>query len=249
MSTTTTTKTIALITGANQGIGNATATRLAKEHSYHVIIGSRSLSAGQTLVSTLKSQGLSADAVQLDLQSDDSIAAATKYLTETYGHLDVLVNNAGVLLDVRGEMNMREMFETTFSTNVTGTAVLTKSLLPLLRASTQRPRVIFVSSRMGSLSESLNKDTAWYAADYQAYDASKAAVNILTANYARILADKEARVNAVCPGLVATNLTGYVSYGTSPEMGATRIVELATVTGNESDITGTFSDRDGVVPW
>ncbi|KAH8683387.1 hypothetical protein BGZ60DRAFT_368927 [Tricladium varicosporioides] len=249
MSTSTTTKTIALITGANQGIGHAVATILVKEHSYHVIIASRSLPAGETVASSLKSQGLSADAIQLDLQSDDSIAAATQYLTETYGHLDVLINNAGVLLDVHKEMKMREMFEVTFNTNVTGTAVLTKSLLPLLRASTQRPRIIFVSSRMGSLSESLNKDTAWYAADYQAYDASKAAVNILTANYARILADKEARVNAVCPGLVATNLTGYLSYGTSPEVGATRIVELATVSGKESDVTGTFSDRQGVVPW
>lgn len=241
-------KTIAFISGANQGIGAAAATRLAKEHKYHVIIGSRNIENGHKVANQLKSEGFSADAVQLDIQSDDSIAAATTYLTETYGHLDVLVNNAGVLLD-RSNMPMRQLFDVTFSTNVTGTACLTKSLLPLLRQSAQRPRVIFVSSRMGSLVESLDSSRPWYQADYQAYDASKAAVNILTANYSRILADKEARVNAVCPGLVATNLTNYIAYGTAPEVGAQRIVELATLTGVDSDVTGTFSDKDGSVPW
>jgi len=241
-------KTIAFISGANQGIGAASAIRLAKEHNYHVVIGSRNIEDGQKVASKLKSEGFSADSVQLDIQSDDSIAAATTYLTETYGHLDVLVNNAGVLLDL-GNMPTRQLFDVTFSTNVTGTACLTKSLLPLLRQSAQRPRVIFVSSRMGSLAESLNSSTAFYQADYQAYDASKAAVNVLTANYSRILADKGARVNSVCPGLVATNLTGYTSYGHSPEIGAQRIVELATLTGVDSDVTGTFSDKDGSIPW
>jgi NAD(P)-dependent dehydrogenase (short-subunit alcohol dehydrogenase family) len=241
-------KTIAFISGANQGIGAAAATRLAKEHNYHVIIGSRNIENGQKVANQLKSEGHSADSVQLDIQSDDSIAAAAAYLTETYGHLDVLVNNAGVLLD-RGNLPMRQLFDVTFSTNVTGQACLTKSLLPLLRKSAQRPRVIFVSSRMGSLVESLDSTRPWYQTDYQAYDASKAAVNILTANYSRILADKKARVNSVCPGLVATNLTSYISYGTTPEIGAQRIVELATLTGVDSDVTGTFSDKNGSIPW
>jgi NAD(P)-dependent dehydrogenase (short-subunit alcohol dehydrogenase family) len=99
------------------------------------------------------------------------------------------------------------------------------------------------------LVESLDSSRPWYKRDYQAYAASKAAVNTLTANYAKILSEKKARVNAVCPGLVATNMTGYVSYGQSTEVGAQRIVELATVTGKDSDVTGTFSDKDGVVPW
>jgi NAD(P)-dependent dehydrogenase (short-subunit alcohol dehydrogenase family) len=243
-----TNKTIAFISGANQGIGAATAIRLAKEHNYHVIIGSRNIENGQKVAHQLKSEGFSADSVQLDLQSDESIAAATTYLTETYGHLDVLVNNAGVLLD-RRNLSMRQLFDDTLSTNVTGTACLTKSLLPLLRQSTQRPRVIFVSSRMGSLDVSLDSSTGFYQADYQAYDASKAAVNMLAINYSRILADKEARVNAVCPGLVATNMTNYVSYGHTTEIGAQRIVEMATLTGVNSDVTGTFSDKDGSIPW
>ncbi|TVY58919.1 Carbonyl reductase [NADPH] 1 [Lachnellula cervina] len=243
-------KTIVLITGANQGIGATTASRLAKEHNYHVIIGSRNLANGQKIANQLKSEGFSADAIQLDLQSDDSIAAATTYLTHTYGHLDVLVNNAGILIDGKDkDLPVRKLFDLTLSTNVTGTACLTEALLPLLRKSTQRPRLIFVSSSMGSLAKSLDPSVPWYEPDYKAYDASKAGVNILTANYARILADKKARVNSVCPGLVATNLTGYTAYGHSTEIGAQRIVELATVTGKDSDVTGTFSDKDGPVPW
>lgn len=241
-------KVIAFISGANQGIGAATAIRLAKEHNFHVIIGSRKLENGQKVANKLKSEGFSADSVQLDLESDASITAAMTYLTETYGHLDVLINNAATFLEPKG-LPTRQLFNDTFSTNVTGTACLTEALLPLLRLSTQRPRVIFVSSGMGSLTMSLDPSLPWYPADYKAYDASKAAANILAVNYSRILADKEACVNAVSPGLVATNMTSYTSYGHSPDIGAQRIVELATLTGVNSDVTGTFSDKDGSVPW
>ena len=241
-------KSIVLISGANQGIGLATATRLAREHNYHVIIGSRNLENGQKVADQLKSDGFSADTVQLDIQSDDSITAATKYLTETYGHIDVLINNAGVLLD-RANLPVRQLYDTTFSINVAGTACLTEALLPLLRKSTERPRVIFVSTAMGSLNIGLDSSTPFYSTDYKAYDASKAAVNMLMINYSRILADKKALVNAVCPGLVSTNLTGYMAQGTATEIGAQRLVELATVTGKNTDVTGTFSNSDGSLPW
>lgn len=200
-------KTIALISGANQGIGLATATILAREHNYHVIIGSRNLSNGTKVADQLKSEGFSADTVELDITSDDSIAAATAYITSTYGHLDVLINNAGVLLDT-SNLPIRQLYDTTFSINVAGTGCLTEAMLPLLRKSAERPRVIFLSTCMASLNISLDKTTAWYNIDYKVYDASKAAVNMLAINYSRVLADKEAYVNAVCPGLVSTNLTG-----------------------------------------
>jgi NAD(P)-dependent dehydrogenase (short-subunit alcohol dehydrogenase family) len=253
-------KTVVLITGANQGIGLATATALAKDHGYHVIIGSRSLPAGQKVASDLKTQGFSADAVQLDLQSDGSIAAAAAYITDKYGHLDVLINNAGVLLDATFDRSLplRELYQKTFSVNVFGTAALTEALLPLLRKSEQIARVVFLSSRMGSLAESLDPTKLWYHGNYIAYDASKAAVNLLAIEYSRVLntvekekGGKGAYVNVVCPGLIKTNLTGYIEYGDTTENGAIRAVELATLTGSgpETKTTGTFSARGEVVAW
>lgn len=252
-----TTKTIVLITGATQGIGLATATALAKHHAYHVLIGSRSLPAGQKIASDLKSQGFAADAVQLDLQSDSSIAAAAAHINDTYGHLDVLINNAGVLLDVTFDraLPLRELYQETFSVNVFGTAILTDALLPLLQKSQEVPRVVFVSSRMGSLAESLDPTKPWYHGNYIVYDASKAAVNMLAVEYSRVLNTGEggrgAYVNAVCPGLVKTGLTGWMEGADSPEMGARRVVELATTTGEgpETKTTGTFSARGEVVAW
>lgn len=248
-------KTIALISGANQGIGLATATRLAREHGYQVIMGSRNADNGLKAAKELQSEGLSVDSVQLDISSDDSIANAARYIDEKYGKLDVLINNAGILLDtgarseVTSGLSLRQLWDLTLSTNVTGTACLTEAMIPLLRKSSQRPRVIFVSSRMASLAESLNPNTLYYKIDYKMYDSSKVAVNMLVSNYARILGEEmKARVNAVCPGLVQTHLTNYIAYGGKPEDGAQRILELATV-GDDDETTGTFSDSNGAIPW
>lgn len=109
------------------------------------------------------------------------------------------------------------------------------------------PRVVFVSSRMGSLTQATIRDTMFFATDYKAYDASKAAVNMLALNYARILEDVGARVNVACPGLVRTELTGNTEYGATTDVGARRIVELALLDGNGP--TATFSDRDGEIAW
>jgi NAD(P)-dependent dehydrogenase (short-subunit alcohol dehydrogenase family) len=243
--------TIALITGGNQGIGRAVATSLAKDHGCHVIIGSRKLAAGEAVAVELQAAGHAASAVQLDVNSDSSIALAVSTITEKFGQLDVLVNNAGIILDKASfvevpDLSTRELFEKTFQTNVFGAACLTEALLPLLRKSSS-PRVVFVSSIMGSLQMSTNPSVPWYQRDYKAYDASKAAANILAVNYARILADVGGKVNAACPGLVSTSMTGHNPMGTSTEVGAQRIVELATL---ESDgPTATFSNRDGPLPW
>ncbi|RVX70530.1 hypothetical protein B0A52_05181 [Exophiala mesophila] len=244
---------IAFISGGNTGIGLAVATQLARDHKYHVIIGSRNETAGQKAADALVALGYSASSVQLDLASDDSIAAAASYVESRHGVLDVLINNAGILIDyVPGilekykELSTRELFTQTLSTNVVGAACLTEALLPLLLKSTL-PRIVFVSSRMGSLAEATNKSTAFYAIDYKAYDCSKAALNMLTLNYARILEDKGGMVNAACPGLVKTNLTNHHPWGASTEEGAQRIVELATE--SKGGPTATFSDRAGLIPW
>jgi len=246
-------RTIALISGANAGIGLAVATQLAKDHGYHVIIGSRKLAAGEKVAAALVADGLSASSVQLEVSSDESIAAATSWIEREFGVLDVLINNAGILIDYipgltdayKG-LSTRELFNQTFSTNVIGAACLTEACLPLLRKS-ELPRLLFVSSRMGSLSEATNKSTMFYSLDYKAYDCSKAALNMLALNYARILDNNGAMVNAVCPGLVRTKLTNDHPYGSSTELGAQRIVELATA--SKGGPTAKFSDRDGSIPW
>ena len=246
-------KPIALISGANSGIGLAVATQLTKDHGYHVIVGSRKVAAGEKAAAALVADGLSASSVQLDVSSDESIATATSWIEREFGVLDVLINNAGILLD-RGHraiedykgLSTRELFNQTFSTNIIGAACLTDACLPLLRKS-ELPRLIFVSSRMGSLSEATNKSTFFYNMEYKAYDSSKAALNMLALNYARILDDDGAMVNAVCPGLVKTKLTNNHPLGSSTELGAQQIVELATA--SKGGPTAKFSDRDGSIPW
>ncbi|OKL60380.1 hypothetical protein UA08_04020 [Talaromyces atroroseus] len=248
-------KTIALISGANQGIGLATAGRLAREHDFHVIMGSRNADNGTKAAQQLQSEGLSVESVQLDISSDESITHAAEYITQKYGRLDVLINNAAILIDgpkgnkVIPNITTRQLFDLTLSTNVTGPACLTEAMTPLLRKAKQRPCIVFVSSRMGSLAESLNPDTPFYKSDYKSYDASKAGVNVLTANYARILgADMRARVNSVCPGLIKTNLIGYMEAGDTPDRGAQRIIEMVTL-AEDDETTGTFSDRWGKIDW
>lgn len=236
---------ITLITGANQGIGLATAIQLARDHGHHVIIGSRDATAGAKVAASIQAQGHKASSVQLDITSQDSIDAAAKTIEAEFGHLDVLINNAGVLLDGKGD-DFRNLLTQTFSTNVVGTACVTEAMLPLLRKASL-PRLVFVSSRMGSLAHATDRSTFFYAMDYKVYDASKAAVNMLALNYSRILGDTGARVNVACPGLIATNLTGYTEYGGTPEQGATRIVELS-ILGKDGP-TETFSDRDGLIAW
>jgi NAD(P)-dependent dehydrogenase (short-subunit alcohol dehydrogenase family) len=246
-------ETVALISGANSGIGLAVATQLTKDYGYHVIVGSRKVAAGEKVVAALVADGYSASSVQLDVSSDESIEAATSWIEREFGVLDVLINNAGILLDyVPGAieahkgLSTRELFNQTFSTNIIGAACLTEACLPLLRKS-ELPRLVFVSSRMGSFSEATNKSTSFYSMDYKAYDCSKAALNMLALNYARILDDDGAMVNAVCPGLVKTKLTNDHPRGSSTELGAQRVVELATA--SKGGPTATFSDRDGSIPW
>ena len=239
---------VALITGANQGIGLAAAQILASKHSYRVIVGSRSPQAGEKVASELREAGHEASNVQVDLSSPTSIEGAIAAIDRDFGYLDVLVNNAGILIDRDASYSTWDLFTKTFSTNVIGTATLTEGLLPLLRkAKAGPPRIVFVTSLMGSLHWATQKDTPFYKIDYKAYDASKAASNMLMLNYARLLEGVGGKVNSVCPGLVKTNLTGYIEHGHDPEIGAERIVEMAII--GEDGPTGTLSDRNGPLPW
>jgi NAD(P)-dependent dehydrogenase (short-subunit alcohol dehydrogenase family) len=244
--------TIALVTGANKGIGRAVAIQLAKDHGYTVIIASRQIAAGEAVASELKSQGYQASSLQLDLASDESIINAVKTIDQQYGRLDVLVNNAGVLLDGEGpnrpKVITRELYDRTFTTNVAGPAVLTEALVPLLRKGHGGPRLVFVSTNMSSLANATNKDLIYYNLNSGAYNCSKAAVNMLALDYVRLLEDVSGHVNIVCPGFVKTDLTGNNPYAKTPEEGAEQVVKLATI--GEDGPNGTFTSvAEGTIPW
>ncbi|RYP69303.1 hypothetical protein DL771_006178 [Monosporascus sp. 5C6A] len=257
MSPTTSTLQVALVTGANTGIGEAVAKSLAADHGYHVIIGSRNLAAGQAVADTLTARGLKASAVHLDLADESSIQAAAKSIAAAHnGRLDVLINNAAVLLgtspDAAG-LTERQRFERTFVPNLFGQVGVTEAMWPLLRKAAEAeggsnvPRIVFVSSRMGSLTITKDPTTPFYHKDYRSYDCSKAALNMLALNYARMMEDVGGLVNVVCPGLVKTKLTGYMEGGDAVERGAERIVQMATLA--KGGPTKTFSDRNGEIPW
>ncbi|KAM0279751.1 hypothetical protein ACHAQH_004442 [Verticillium albo-atrum] len=237
-----------LVTGANTGIGLAAARQLAVQPNYHVSIGSRNPEAGTVAADALQADGLPVSSIQLELLSNESIKATAAYIEKTHGKL-VLINNAGVLLDTSAAESgtpIRELYNQSFGPNVIGTACITEAVLPLLLKASI-PRIVFVSSRMGSLTESPNENTMYYSTDYKVYNASKAAVNFLAIEYARILKHVGGKSNAVCPGLVSTKLTGFLPYGTTTEIGARRIVEVALC--GEDGPTGTFSDQNGTIAW
>ena len=240
-------KPLALVTGANQGIGLAVARILATKHSYHVLLGVRNVPQGEGVAEALRRDGHEATVVELDLTSEESVTAAVATVEREFGYLDVLVNNAGILKDHDPSLSKWDLYKNTFQTNVVGPGVLTEGLIPLLRnAKAGPPRIVFVSSIMGSIQMSLDKSTVWYGNEYKTYDASKAAVNMLAVNFSRVLDDVGGRVNAVCPGLVKTALTRF-QFGGSVEDGAARTIELVTM-GKDAP-TGTFSRTEGPIPW
>ncbi|KAI5926012.1 hypothetical protein F4810DRAFT_708095 [Camillea tinctor] len=241
--------TIALITGANGGIGKAIATILAERHGYHVIIGSRNEKNGIDALNELKDRGLSASAVQLDLTSDESIYAAVEKIKKEYGRLDVLVHNAAVNLENLGDhadLSTRELYTRTLQANVVGPAILTDLCLPLLERA-DVPRIVFVSSRQGSMQHNLDRSFPTYGVPMPAYKASKAGLNALAISYMTKLESVGGMVNVVCPGFVSTKMAGFDPQGRPPEVAAEKVVEIATLA--KGGPTGIFVDADGPVPW
>jgi NAD(P)-dependent dehydrogenase (short-subunit alcohol dehydrogenase family) len=232
--------TIALVTGANKGIGHAVVRRLA-ERGWTVLLGSRDPERGAAAAA-----GLPGDVTVLpiDVTSEESVAAAAKEVEERHGRLDVLVNNAGIVgnrvpaLDT-GAADLL----LTYDTNVLGPVRVTRTFLPLLRRS-PAPRIVMVSSGMGSITITGDPDRIESTLVSLAYPSSKTALNMITSQYARAL--PEFRVNAADPGYTATDLNGHTGYQTVEE-GSAAIVALATVPPDGP--TGGFFDRNGPVPW
>ena len=231
--------TTTLITGANKGLGYETARRLLAA-GHRVWIGARDAERGRAAADAL---GDGARCVALDVTDEASIAAAAGEVAAA-GGLDVLVNNAGIVGALTGvpETTAADVAHV-LETNVLGLVRVTQAFLPLLERS-ERPVVVNVSSGMGSFGVTTDPDRFESTLVGLAYPASKAAVTMLTTQYAKAL--PHMRVNAVDPGYTATDFNGH--RGTqSVEEGTDAIVRMAQVDG--SGPTGTFVDRHGIVPW
>lgn len=241
--------TIVLVTGANQGIGYFISKQLSSEHEdYHIIMAGRNHATIDEAASELSSHHLSVEPIILDVNSDESIAQAAQQVEHKYGRLDVLVNNAGITqryVDPNGK-SRRDMMAAVFNTNVFGTYETTEAFVPLLARSNKTPRIIFVSSSVGSLQLRTQPETATRATPFTEYPTSKAAENMLALHYAVKYEKQGWKVNVHCPGLCKTHLNGFTR-GDPPETGALNACRLATL-GSDGP-TGTFSDRHGSLPW
>ena len=239
-------ETIALITGANKGIGFEVATRLAQRGVF-VLVGARDETRGREAVDALLAQGLHAALVVIDVTDDDSIARAAGEIDGRYGQLDILVNNAGISGGAGGSPSeitrarMRQVYET----NVFGVVAVTNALLPLLRRSAAG-RIVNLSSGLGSLTLSSDPASEFGPYTYLAYQSSKAAVNAITVAYAKELRANRIKVNAADPGFTATDFNNHRGYRTV-EQAAVVVVRLATLPADGP--TGTFQDENGPVPW
>jgi len=230
--------TISMITGANKGLGYEAARRL-KELGHTVLLGARDPGRGRTA-----SDALGVRLVQIDVADDDSVASAVADVKAHEGHIDVLINNAGIAgkRAPTPELTAEDALEV-YNTNVVGIVRVTNAFLPLLRLS-ESPVIVNVSSQMGSFATNHDPDQLQSQIIMPLYQSSKAAVCMLTVIYARALPDM--RVNAVSPGYTATDFTNHRGTQTVTE-GTDAMVALATI--SKDGPTGTFQDRAGIVAW
>lgn len=220
---------IALITGANKGIGFETARQLGRQ-GITVLLGSRDAQRGAEAAARLKTEGIDARSVALVVTDDASIRAAAEWVGQEFGLLDILVNNAGVL-DYATETGpstvTQASLRATFDTNFFGLVAVTQAFLPLLKKSASG-RIVNLSSILGSLTEHGDANSPIYPARLLGYDASKAAVNMFTVELAQELKGTAIKVNSAHPGWVKTDMGGA---GAPLEIadGAKTSVALATV--------------------
>ena len=239
-------KKIALITGANKGLGFETARQLGAKN-VKVLIGARDETRGREAAENLQKDGLDAEFVLIDVTDEKTLEAAAKYVEENYGKLDVLVNNAGIAVEYGlepGELDLKSIRQT-FDTNFFGVIAVTNAFLPLIKKS-DSGRIVNVSSGLGSLAQNSDPNWDFSAVKPVAYNSSKAALNMFTVILASQLKDAKIKVNAADPGYTATDLNQ--NSGLKPvEQGASIIFDLATLP--DDGATGGYFDDQGVVPW
>jgi len=244
-------RTVALITGANKGLGRETARRLGTR-GMTVIVGARDEGRGTAAAAELSAGGADAHHLALDVTDDGSVAAAAATVEERFGQLDVLVNNAGIALERWGSMPSGlepGRLRRTFETNVLGALRVTNAFLPLLRRS-PAGRIVNVSSPVGSTGMWADPGSVLrrYLQPVTAYDVSKAALNALTVHYALELAGTPIKVNSAAPGYVATDLNNNQGMMKLSDEGSVAvIVQLATLP--DDGPSGVFLSTEGGVPW
>lgn len=247
---------IALITGANKGIGFQTA-RILGARGMTVLAGARDEARGRKAERTLRDGGADVRFVPLDVTDADSVRRAAEWIDAEYGRLDILVNNAGItgeaapgLPSQTSVANLRAVYET----NVFGVVAVTNAMLPLLR---QAPaaRIVNVSSELGSITWMTDPAGPMAGVASAAYPSSKAALNMVTAMYAKEFKDTRIKVNAANPGYCATDLNGQTGFRTAGQ-GAEVSVHLATLP--EDGPTGLLwgylwtaegTDANDALPW
>ena len=236
---------VALITGANKGIGYEIARQLGSRGAT-VIVGARDQELGTKASNQLLSSQIDARAVQLDVTDQKTIDSTANHIEREFGKLDILVNNAGILIDQVPPSQLDiEILKQTYETNVFGVFAVTKAMLPLLKKSTAG-RIVNISSGLGSLTQNSDPNYEFAGMKLLAYNSSKTAVNALTVLFASELKDTPIKVNAADPGFTATDINQHRGYRTV-EQGATAAVRLATLP--DDGVSGGFFDENGVVPW
>jgi NAD(P)-dependent dehydrogenase (short-subunit alcohol dehydrogenase family) len=237
---------VALVTGSNKGIGFHIARQLA-EAGVVVIVSARDHERGAVAVRNLVADGLTVSFVQLDTTDTASIAQAAATIDGEHGKLDILVNNAGIIdwQDGPPSTATLDAVRVQWETNFLGTLAVTQAMLPLLRLA-PAARIVNLSSALGSLTVNGDPTSPFYAARAIGYNASKAALNMLTIQLAAELRDTQIAVNSVSPGFVKTDLTGGNGNITPAEAA---VVPVRYALLGEDAPTGKFFNATGELPW